>query len=162
MPTTRIFCCGACCDCSWSDADSTGTAQVGECLSHRFPATSSAATGPFDKSITMHLRTGLPVVGSRSSVVLRSRFVEELFFFEWDLHVIFDVSLMRDTRRQLFFKPSWSDTSASTRNEGRTFDNEVELDACSTIGFIGDSEALRPCSWTRGVCAPLPHAMMNT
>ena len=51
-----------------------------------------------------------------------------------------------------FLKPSLQETSASTRNEGRTFDNEVEPGACSTIGFIGDSEALRQSSSTRGVC----------
>ena len=33
-------------------------------------------------------------------------------------------------------------THGDHRHEGRTFDNEVELGACSTIGFIGNSEAL--------------------
>ena len=62
-----------------------------------------AATGPLDKSIMMHLRTGLPVVGSRSIGFLRAWFVEDLFPSPaWDLHVICDVSSMRDTRRAIF------------------------------------------------------------
>ena len=69
----------------------------------------------------------------------RKMATQELFFFSvWDVHVICDVSSMRDARRP-FSKPSLQETSASTRNEGRTYDNEVEPGVCSTNGFIGDS-----------------------